>query len=163
LIKSKSPQTNVIVLSATHEEESMLKAICSGVSGFLSVNTSPELFIDGIRMVYNGGSLISAELFAKAYNRFSDINAKRSKLNWVENHMSDEESRLLNNFTRIELEVIIQIGRGFSNQEIADVFSLKEGTIRNHVTSILQKTGFRNRTQIAIYAFTIGLLDANVR
>ncbi|MDR2404500.1 MAG: response regulator transcription factor [Spirochaetaceae bacterium] len=163
LIKSKSSKTSVIVLSATHEEESILKVICSGVSGFLSTNTSPELFIAGIRTVYNGGSLISAELFAKAYTRFRDTHAKRPKLNDPENHRQAEKRPLPDNLTRIELRVIIYIGRGFSNREIADIFNLKEGTIRNHITSILQKTGFRNRTQVAIYAFNIGLMDANSR
>jgi DNA-binding NarL/FixJ family response regulator len=158
LIKSKSPKTSVIVLSI-REDESILKAICGGASGFLSANTSPELFVAGIRTVYNGGSLISAELFARAYGLFFNTHTRRQRLNCSENHRPIERRSLPNNLTRIELQVIIYIGRGFSNREIADIVNLKEGTIRNHITSILQKTGFRNRTQVAVYAFNIGLID----
>jgi DNA-binding NarL/FixJ family response regulator len=159
LIKSKSPKTNVIVLSAVRDEEPVLKAICGGASGFLSANTDKKRFIAGIRTVYNGGSLISAELFAKAYHRFSHTHIGRQRLSRSGSHRTTERIILPNNLTRIELEVIIHISRGFSNREIAGIFSLKEGTIRNHITSIFQKTGLRNRTQVAVYAFIIGLID----
>ncbi|MDR1948125.1 MAG: response regulator transcription factor [Spirochaetaceae bacterium] len=167
LIKSKSPQTSVIILSASYESEAILKAICSGVSGCLPADSSPEPFIAGIWTVYNGGSLMSPELFAKAYDRFSHTRTGWAKSDSPGNLFPAEVKLktmpLPANITRIEIQVIIYIGRGFSNKEIAEFFSRKEGTIRNYITSILQKTGFRNRTQIAIYAFNIGLMDSIVR
>jgi DNA-binding NarL/FixJ family response regulator len=159
LLKGKSPKTSAIILSPLYENESIYKAIRNGVSGCLAADTNPELFIAGIRTVYNGGSLISPELYAKAYSRYSFQIGGTKKHAAGLSPAGTNAITLPRNLTRIELKVIVCLGHGFSNREIAESVSLKEGTIRNHITSIFQKTGFRNRTQVGIYAFAMGLID----
>ena len=56
-----------------------------------------------------------------------------------------------------EMQIMGYVGLGYTNKEIAKKLCLTEGTIRNYVSSVLQKTGFRDRTQVAIYAVKAGL------
>jgi DNA-binding NarL/FixJ family response regulator len=60
--------------------------------------------------------------------------------------------------SRIELQVIDCIAQALANKEIAAKLQLKEGTVRNYITSVLQKTGLKSRTQIAAYANNAGLM-----
>jgi DNA-binding NarL/FixJ family response regulator len=63
--------------------------------------------------------------------------------------------------SKVEMRVARLIGEGLSNREIAETLKLKEGTVRNYVSFIMQKTGLKHRTQIAIYAFNNGFTDRN--
>jgi DNA-binding NarL/FixJ family response regulator len=156
VIKSRSPGTSIIVLYSREEEHNILKAIHNGASGCLAKNTGRDRLITGIKTVYNGDSLISPELYAKAYSRFAKpFRYDSSKCYSLTSKTSPS---LPANISRIELRLITLIGKGHSNREIAKVLGLKEGTIRNHITLIFQKTGLRNRTQVAIYANHMGLV-----
>jgi DNA-binding NarL/FixJ family response regulator len=157
VIKSRSPGTGIIVLSSRGEEDQVLRAIRNGASGCLDKNTGSDRLITGIKTVYNGDSLISPELYAKAYKLFAEpfrYDASKSQP-----LVSETSPPLPANISRVELRLISLLGKGYSNREIAKSLRLKEGTIRNHITLIFQKTGLRNRTQVAIYANHIGLAD----
>ena len=59
--------------------------------------------------------------------------------------------------TEREVEVLVFVARGYSNQEIADVLIISERTVRTHVSNILSKLHLANRTQAALYALKEGL------
>jgi DNA-binding CsgD family transcriptional regulator len=60
--------------------------------------------------------------------------------------------------SRQELQVIHYIAQGLGNKKIGERLCLKEGTVRNYITTILEKTGLQNRTQLALFAYNIGLV-----
>jgi DNA-binding NarL/FixJ family response regulator len=96
-----------------------------------------------IRVVYNSGFLI----VPRAAAGFA----------WGEPRLKANRQFPIN-FSKMELQIIRHIGEGLENQEIAEKMRLKMGTIRNHITVILQKTTLRNRTQLAIFAVKNGLV-----
>jgi DNA-binding NarL/FixJ family response regulator len=160
-LRFRSPKTGIIILTILHEDVHILKAIYNGASGYLLKDTEGDMIIAGIRTVYNGGSLMSAETVAKAFRMFSE-NQRGKPASFPNNHLPSRETpSLMANISRMDLQMIILIGRGLQNKEIAELLSLKVGTVRNHITTILQKTGLRNRTQIAIYAYSIGLIEVD--
>jgi DNA-binding NarL/FixJ family response regulator len=57
----------------------------------------------------------------------------------------------------MELQIMNYIGQGLPNKEIAERLCLREGTVRNYISSVLQKTGLHDRTQVALYAVKKGL------
>ena len=61
-------------------------------------------------------------------------------------------------FTERELEVLRQLVSGCTNKEIADTLGIAEKTVKNHITNMLQKTGFKTRLELAIRARDIGLV-----
>ncbi|MDR2483363.1 MAG: response regulator transcription factor [Treponema sp.] len=149
VIKAQAPQTSIIVLTALSEGERILKAIRNGSSGYFRIQDDWERLILGIRMVYHGGCLMSPELAAKAYSPAFRPGKHDLFRGIIRNCPLD--------ISRQEFRLIAYIAQGLSNKEIAHIFKLKTGTIRNYISLIFQKTGLRNRTEVAILAHSLGL------
>lgn len=132
IIKEKT-DTKVIILTTFDEDEYIAKAIKYGANGYLLKNTKVDKIIDTIKLVNAGNSVIQDEVLKK-----------------INIGLTESEGVDLNIFTKRELEVIKEITNGLSNKEISSKIFISEGTVKNYITSILQKTGLEHRTQIAI-------------
>jgi DNA-binding NarL/FixJ family response regulator len=142
ILNSRHPRMAVIILTRLDDTRHMRNAINSGVSGYLFKHKNMKKLADALRVIHDSGFLI----FPRAAAGFSR-GEPRSK--------ADRQFPL--NLSRMELQIIHYIGTGLENQEIAEKMRLKKGTIRNHISVILQKTALRNRTQLAIFAIQHGL------
>lgn len=148
MVKNKYPNTKVIVLTTFEDDEYVVNALKYGASGYLLKGISIDDLVKSIKVVYDGGALINSDVTVKVLKYFSQITYFYS---------DDINRKMLNDFNQKELSVIKLIGQGFSNNEISKKLSYSIGTIRNIVSNILAKTGFRDRTQIAIYAIQNGI------
>jgi DNA-binding NarL/FixJ family response regulator len=74
--------------------------------------------------------------------------------------MVNKAVHLPRNISRQEVRLITCIGQGLSTKEIAEQLRLKNGTIRNYITTILHKMEMRNRAEIAVYAHNMGLVES---
>ncbi len=133
-INEKS-NTKVIILTTFDEDDYIRSAISYGAKGYLLKNTPPDKIISAIEMVYAGNSVIQEEVLSKL----------SSNLDYKEKEEFD-----MTQFTEREIEIIKEISKGASNKEISRSLFISEGTVKNYITSILQKTGLSHRTQIAI-------------
>ena len=134
VIKSNS-DTKVVILTTFDETEYIDKAMKYGANGYILKNTKPDKIIDTLKMVYAGNSVIQQEVLEKI-----TMNMSNKEIEKVE----------IGIFTEREIDIIREITNGFSNKEISKKVYVSEGTVRNYITSILQKTGLEHRTQIAI-------------
>lgn len=130
----KVSSAKVIILTTFDEDEYIQKAISFGAKGYLLKNTKPNKIIEAIKMVHAGNSVIQEEVL----NKIS------------KNILNDNNTKDLSIFTERELEIIKEICKGSSNKEISNNLFISEGTVKNYITSILQKTNLNHRTQIAI-------------
>jgi DNA-binding NarL/FixJ family response regulator len=150
ILKYRSPATSVIIITNFNNKEYVQQAICSGVAGYLVKETDRDYLAAVIRAVYNGDCFLSPKIVTGIFRCISSAHYK-TPLSVLQN-----DKVQLSNISDIEILIISYIGQGFSNKEIAEKLKLKEGTVRNHISSILQKTKLRDRTQIAIHAVTQG-------
>jgi len=148
ILKARSPKTSIIILTTFDDDEYVFNAIRNGASGYLLKSAAMDELAKAIRTVHSGGSLMTPEIATKAFRMFSEIVKGYEK----KEKAGNDETLLPSNLNKTELEIISNIGKGFSNKEIASIMKLSEGTVRNYISSILQKTGLRDRTQIAIFA-----------
>lgn len=132
-------KTKVIVLTTFDEDEYIEKSLNQGAIGYLLKNTTPDKIIDTIKMAYNGISVIQEDIL----KRYKEIEQDTPK---------GKIDKSL--FTDREYEVIVGISQGLSNKEISKKLFISEGTVKNYITSILNKTGLKHRTQIAVYYYT---------
>jgi DNA-binding NarL/FixJ family response regulator len=137
-IASKT-RTRALILTTFDDDELVTGAITSGARGYLLKSSTPERIKDAIRMVADGGTVLQDAAMDRLKHRLSAPPPARI----------DEGL-----FSERELEVIKAIAEGLSNKEIAERLFMSEGTVKNHVSSILDKTGLDHRTQIAIYYLT---------
>ena len=138
-MRRRDLKTKVIVLTTFDEDEYIEKSLNQGAIGYLLKNTTPDKIIDTINMVYNGISVIQEDIL-KRYKEIGQ-NTPKGKI----------DKSL---FTDREYEVIVGISQGLSNKEISKKLFISEGTVKNYITSILNKTGLKHRTQIAVYYYT---------
>ncbi|MFR2528551.1 MAG: response regulator transcription factor [Clostridium paraputrificum] len=138
-IRRRDLKTKVIVLTTFDEDEYIEKSLNQGAIGYLLKNTTPDKIIDTIKMAYNGISVIQEDIL----KRYKEIGQSTPK---------GKIDKSL--FTDREYEVIVGISQGLSNKEISKKLFISEGTVKNYITSILNKTDLKHRTQIAVYYYT---------
>lgn len=128
-----------LILTTFDDEDFIIKAVKNGAKGYLLKNNAPAKIMDAIRMVHEGGIVMQDVVMDKIREELSP--QRRAKIS--EELFSDRE-----------MDVIRLIAAGKSNRDIARELFLSEGTVKNYISSILDKTGLEHRTQIAIYYLT---------
>ena len=150
IIKEQYEDIKIIILTTFDDDEYVLGALRDGASGYLLKGTSMKDLVNAIQMVNSGSAMINPDIAAKVVNLFSKM-AQGSFSVKVRNDGIKELANTERKVTRL-------IGMGYSNKEIAAELSLSEGTIRNYLSSILDKLELRDRTQLAIWAVQTGVV-----
>lgn len=143
-IHARFPDIKVLVLTTYDDDEWVFDAIRAGASGYLLKDTPREKIIEAIRGTVAGRSFVDPAVAGKL-------------LNQVASNQTQPASLLTDKLTERETDVLRLIAKGFNNGEIANQLHLSEGTVRNHVSAILEKLGVSDRTQAAVIAIQHGL------
>jgi NarL family two-component system response regulator LiaR len=138
-LRGRVPGTRVIVLTSFIDEEHLLPAMRAGAAGYLLKNVQPQELARAIRAADAGEALIDPAVAARLVEALA------------ETERDDGYERL----TPREREVLVLIGRGFSNKRIALELGVAEKTAKTHVSNLLGKLGLADRTQAALYASRI--------
>lgn len=153
LIKDKYPNIKIIILTTFDDDEYVYNALKYGASGYLLKGVSVPELSASIRSVVGGGAMINSNIVTKVVKLFSKM-AQNNFAIKVEAGAAEE-------LTRTERKVVVQVGRGLSNKEIAERLRLSEGTVRNSLSTVLSKLNLRDRTQLAIWAVQTGMVQAD--
>ncbi|MDR2467921.1 MAG: response regulator transcription factor [Spirochaetaceae bacterium] len=159
-IKLRSPATSIILLIKKAQEDILSGFLECGASGIVFESSVYEEIYAAIRQVVKAESYyLSSDITSALVRRFTqgDLEYDKKKVVRTEPVPMEPFSPMLVNKT--EMQIASFIGQGLSNREIANLLEFKEGTVRNYISFILQKTGLKHRTQIAIYAFNNGFAD----
>lgn len=140
------PLTQVVILSAYADDESVFAAINAGAAGYLTKDSGGEQIRKAVETVHGGGALL-------------DPLVQRRLLERVRAHAKHPHAEPPHELTHRELEVLRLISHGLSNHEIAECLFLSEATVKTHVNNILAKTELRDRAQAVAYAFRYGLAE----
>lgn len=142
---AQKPSPRVIVLTMFDLDQYVYEALRAGASGFLLKNTAPASLLHAIRVVHEGNALLAPEVTKRLIDRFTP-----------QTRRDDPRIAYL---TARELEALALIGRGQSNDEIADTLTVTPTTARTYVSRILTKTGARDRAQLVVIAYECGLVS----
>ncbi|MBM6617058.1 response regulator [Bacillus suaedaesalsae] len=143
LIKEQHPLTKIIILTSFSDKDQVIPAIRAGATGYQLKDIEPDELVKVIRSVYEGEN----QLHPKVTNH-------------VMTHLvqgETKETNTLDELTKRELEVLVEIARGKSNKEIAASLVITEKTVKTHVSNILSKLELQDRTQAALYAVKNGI------
>lgn len=125
-----------LLLTTFDEPELILRALRAGINGYILKNSPAERILSAIRVVHAGGTVFQADVLEFIRSRVSSY---QSGSNLFELLLSPRE-----------IEIVKLIAEGLSNKEIGETLFLTNGTVRNHISTILEKTGLEHRTQIAV-------------
>ncbi|MEZ4673591.1 MAG: response regulator transcription factor [Caldilineaceae bacterium] len=143
-IKQEDPDARILVLTSYSDDEKVFAAIKAGALGYLLKETSTKELLQAIHDVYRGESSLHPAIARKLIR----------ELNRPSNLPPADEP-----LTEREIEVLVYVARGYSNQDIANSLFISERTVRTHVSNILSKLHLANRTQAALYALKEGLTN----
>ena len=134
-VKKINEETNTkcLILTTFDEDEYVNEAIKYGAKGYILKNNSPRQIVNSIMSVYNNTIVMNENILTKIKGR-SNIKPEFKKYE----------------FTDREKDIIVAISEGLSNKEISNKLFISEGTVRNYITIILNKTNLNHRTAIAV-------------
>jgi DNA-binding NarL/FixJ family response regulator len=145
LSKTASPPP-CIVLTTFDDDELVLRCIARGARGYLLKDVTLKQLTDAIRTVSDGGSVINPVVTERVLRGIERLGAGFDAL------------PVPDALTQREVEVLRLLAAGYSNREIAKASFVAEGTVKNHISSILSKLGVRDRTRAVLRALHLGLM-----
>lgn len=150
-IMEQLPETHVIVLTTFDDDEFVFDGLRAGAHGYLLKDVSSDKLFEAIRAASKGEYFLLPSITAKVVSEFARIG--RPAQNTTRN-----QEELIEPLSNREMEVLRLVATGISNKEIAGRLVISEGTVKNHLSSILAKLTAKDRLQAVIRAREIGLL-----
>ena len=147
-LKEKSPEVKVIVLSMLDHESYVVKAISTGACGYLLKSVGEDEMIFAIRHVSSGNLYICSDITSKLLNKLSVLPDEQN-----------EGNKIVIDLSRREIEILLLIAEGFTNNEIAEKVFTSRRTVEGHRQNLLEKTGARNTATLIRFAARNGLID----
>jgi DNA-binding NarL/FixJ family response regulator len=145
-IRQSFPDVRVLILTTYDEDEWLFDAIRSGASGYLLKDTPRHELLDAVKGTAIGKSFVDPAVMGKILAR-------------VEQATPAEPLPTAVNLTQREREILRLLARGLANTDIAHQLYLSEGTVRNYTSALFEKLGVSDRTQAAVAALKMGLVD----
>jgi DNA-binding NarL/FixJ family response regulator len=142
--KGKLPAT--LLLTTFEDDNALIQGVKAGARGYLLKGASPETLLEAIRAVADGGTYLYAPLV-------SDLARSGLKESYRE-----DTSGIVEALTERELQILRLMASGIGNREIAQALDLREGTVKNHVSSIFAKLSVADRTKAVLRAIAAGLV-----
>lgn len=137
-ILEQLPQTKIIIVTSFIDDEKVYPAIQAGAYGYLLKTTPAPQLLAAIERVYNGEKIYDSVVLDK-------LNQEKPVEKYEE-------------LTSRELEILLLMAQGESNQEISEKLFISLKTVKTHVSNVLMKLDVEDRTQATIYAFKKGLI-----
>lgn len=160
----------VVILTTFDRDDYLFSALDAGASGFLLKNAEADDLADAVRAVGHGHALLAPEVTRRVIemrvSRASGGNpphpnpaaGEAPTLHRSERTPEPNADSRLRDLTRREREVLLLLGRGMSNAEIAGELFVGEATVKTHVSNVLMKLGLRDRVQAVVAAYETGLV-----
>ena len=144
LIRKELPDTNVLILSSYEDEAHVMESIQAGANGYLSKMLPAAELVNALKAFANDGVMIPQQVMGKLLQGLRQMS-------------SGEGSPV--SLTKTEIRVLVLLGSGMSNKEIAAKMECSVKTIKNHLNAIFQKLEVSNRTEAVVKGIEMGLIS----
>jgi NarL family two-component system response regulator LiaR len=142
-IIEKWPEAKIIIVTSFLDDEKVYPALEAGATSYMLKTSKASEIADAVRHTYHGQSVLEPEVTGKMMMKMRQQN---------QHYLHDE-------LTSREMEILLLMAQGKSNQEIADQLFIALKTVKTHVSNILSKLQVQDRTQAVIYAFKHSLIE----
>src|SRR5690606_13072139 len=139
-VMQEYPSCKIIILTSYYDDQQVFPALEAGAFSYILKTSSADEIVSAIKKAANGENVIEPKVASRMMNRLRKESLPHEEL------------------TEREMEVLICIGNGLTNQEISEKLFIGIKTVKTHVSNILSKLGVQDRTQAAVYAHRNGLM-----
>lgn len=134
-MKVRYPDIKILVLTTFYDDKSITQAIGGGADGYLLKDSGKDAILGAIKQIINGMDVIDK----KVMERLSALMSGKSK-----------DITLMDGMTNREEEICTLLAKGLTNRQIADTLFISEGTVKNYISSIYEKTGIHDRAKLIV-------------
>ncbi|MBD5553971.1 MAG: response regulator transcription factor [Roseburia sp.] len=138
-MKKLYPDIKILVLTTFYDDFNITDAIAGGADGYLLKGSGKDAILGAIERIMGGQSVIDP----KVMQRMAILMQGRREA-------SAASTELLSDMTEREKEICTLLSKGFSNRQIADELYISEGTVKNYISSIYDKTGIHDRSKLIV-------------
>jgi len=146
-IRQLSPRTQVVVLTSYHEDIHIFPALKAGAISYILKDMKMEKLVDVLHRAVQGEVTLHPRVAARVLQN-------------IRNEDNNEQA-LFTDLTDRETDVLKLIASGRTNSQIAEKLIISENTVKGHVSNILSKLHLADRTQVAVYAWQVGIVNRN--
>jgi DNA-binding NarL/FixJ family response regulator len=151
-IVEQNQSQRVLVLTTFDLDEYAFGALRAGASGFLLKDVPPAELVTAIHVVASGDAVVAPRVTRRLLDEYAH------QLPIPGQSGSEDAAKVLGELTEREREVLVAVADGLSNAEIAARLFVSEATVKSHVGRILTKLGLRDRVQVVVLAFQVGIV-----
>jgi len=144
IIKERFPYMKIVMVTVSDDASDLFEALKKGAQGYLLKNLNPSLWLKYLRSIAADEAPMPKEIAHRILHEFT--------------HPADGESE--SELTAREREILGHVAQGLSNREIAQICSISEYTVKNHLKNIMQKLHLKNRVQLTRYAYEKGWIPS---
>lgn len=134
-IKRNYPNVKILVLTTFYDDKSITQAIANGADGYLLKDSGKDAIIGAIEQIIGGRNVIDS----KVMQRLAMLMGGKKPLPALPDGMTSRES-----------EICTLLAQGFTNKQIAETLYISEGTVKNYISSIYDKTGIHDRAKLIV-------------
>lgn len=134
-IKKAYHNIKILVLTTFYDDEYITKAIANGADGYLLKDSGKMAILGAIEQIMQGRNVIDSKVM--------------QRIALLMNSKSENQS-IYENFTDREKEICSLLAKGFTNKQIAEELYISEGTVKNYISSIYDKTGIHDRAKLIV-------------
>jgi DNA-binding NarL/FixJ family response regulator len=146
LIKAEFPETRVVILTVSDEDDDLFATTRAGANGYLQKDLDASEFLEMLAGLERGEAAITRKTAARLMSAFQDLTKRDS-----------EDNQL----TKREIQLLRWMVEGYSNKAIAQELFISENTVKYHIRNILQKLDVQNRTEAVSYVLREGLINTD--
>lgn len=154
LIKEKSPDTKILILTMHDQEEYVYPIFRAGASGYVVKRSATRELVSAIDAVMQGNTILHSSI---AQNLLEDADEDRAAA--IEAASKEEGEPAPDNLTDREIEVLALVAEGLTNREIADELHIAVKTVQAHRANIMEKLDLHDRVDLTKYAIKNGLIS----
>jgi NarL family two-component system response regulator LiaR len=143
-IRQVSPRSKIVILTSFHEDSNIFPAIKAGALSYVLKSIDPEELAETIKSAARGEAVLDSKVASRLMHEYRDD--------------ANESMQAYMQLTNREQEVLELIAKGLSNAQIAGQLFISEKTVKSHVSNILSKLHFADRTQVAVFAWKEGIV-----
>lgn len=140
-LKQEYPAIKILVLTTFYDDQNITQAIANGADGYLLKDSGKDAILGAISQIMGGQNVIDHKVMQRLAQLMSGA-AKQKQL--------EDNAKLFEDMTDREKEVCTFLARGFTNKQIAEELYISEGTVKNYMSSIYDKTGIHDRAKLII-------------
>lgn len=140
-----------LILTTFDDDELVLEALRSGAKGYLLKDVTLQQLVEAVKTLAAGGTLVQPAVTERLIRGLTQLHKSEAS-------PYRDTIPLLEALTERETEILRLLAGGYNNREVAGALGITEGTVKNHVSSVLSKLGVRDRTRAVLKALELGII-----